>query len=474
MEANRIVISPQPGPQTNFLKRGEDFVFYGGAAGGGKTFSLLLDPLRYITHPLFRGVILRMKATDITRQGGLWEEGSRLYLSIRGTRADKKYLKFLFSRGSTIQFGHFLYEKEFVSWQGTNLSWIGFDELTHFSETKFWYMVSRLRNVGGLPAFVRATCNPDPDHFCARMMEWYIDQKTGYVIKERAGQVRYFRRGASQDALDWYDSHRPMTPERKKKEQWTSFTFIPSKLDDNKILLDADPTYKDRLALMPLVEREQLLYGNWKIKPAPGLYFRKEYFQVIEDASLPEMVKVCRGWDLAASAPDADRPDWTAGVKMGKGTDGKYYVLDLQYVQFPPSGVEALLRNCATADGPECIIRIPQDPGQAGKFQIQYLVNLLSGYSLRTRNTRGDKVTRAGAFSAACSNGLFRVVAAEWNDTFFRQLEQFPPRQGSPDIVDACVEAYYELSLGSRNSLTSIVPPIIINKNEEVFNNVWE
>lgn len=474
MEKNGLtVIRPQPGPQTQFLQAWVDVGIYGGAAGGGKTYALLLDPLRYIAHPYFRGVILRMKSTDITRQGGLWEEGNKLYLPIRGTKADKKYLKFTFKSGSTIQFGHFLYEKEFVSWQGTNLSYVAFDELTHFTETKFWYMFSRLRNVSGIPALIRATCNPDPDHFCANLLEWYIDQQTGYVIKSRAGVVRYFRRRADQDSLEWYDSKKPMTPQKKIKEQWFSFTFIPSKLEDNKILLEADPGYKDRLALMPLVEREQLLYGNWKIKPAPGLYFKKTYFELVEPYSLPEMVKVARGWDLAASTKDSDRPDWTAGVKIGKGSDGKYYVLDLIYVQYAPSGVEAVLKHCASVDGQNCFIRIPQDPGQAGKFQIQYLMTLLSGYPLRTRSTRGDKVMRAGSFSAACANGQVRVVRADWNDIFFRQLEQFPPTKGSPDIVDACVEAFFEVTL-NNSKITSIVKPIIINKNEEILLDVWD
>ena len=144
-------------------------------------------------------------------------------------------------------------------------------------------------------------------------------------------------------------------------------------------------------------------------------------------------------------------PDATAGVKMGRDKEGTIWVLDMVYDRMTPMQVERSIKNCATQDGMHTMIRLPQDPGQAGKSQVAHFAKLLLGYSFRTRVMTGDKVTRAGAFSSAAEHGLIKIVKAEWNDTFLTHLEQFPPEVGSPDIVDASVEAFHELTSGGRN-----------------------
>ena len=89
-----------------------------------------------------------------------------------------------FLSGAKVTFAHMLYEKDKYSWQGSQICFLGFDELCHFSENQFFYMLSRNRSVCGVKPYVRATCNPDVDSWVANFISWWIDQETGYPIPE--------------------------------------------------------------------------------------------------------------------------------------------------------------------------------------------------------------------------------------------------------------------------------------------------
>lgn len=456
------VITPQPGPQTDFLSCPADICVFGGAAGGGKSFSLLLDPLRFVHHPYFSAVIFRRTNPEIVNPGGLWDEAMKIYSGL-GAEGTKHNLTFRFPSGATIKLAHLQYDQDMYSWQGSQICYIGWDEVTHFSASVFWYLFSRQRNPYGIPSLIRATCNPDPDSFVADLISWWIDENTGLPIKERSGKIRYFVR--VNDTLIWDDSKEKLQSEFPRLKP-KSFTFIPSSLKDNKILTEIDENYEANLLAMPTVERERLLSGNWKIRASAGLYFKKSYFSIVEKEDLPMMQLTVRGWDLAAS-PDPKiekakakrEPDSTAAVLMGKDKHGTIYILDLVYGMFTPAQIDKLMLQLAKNDGKLTTIRIPQDPGQAGKYQVRVLAKLLLGYTMRSRVMTGDKVTRAGAFSSACENGLVRVLRAPWNDLFFQHAEAFPPPIGSPDIIDACVEAFDELTKAGRGL---IVKPITI------------
>ena len=138
------VIAPQPGPQTSFLSCRADVIIYGGQAGGGKTWSLLLDPLRHISVPTFRGVIFRRVAPQITNPGGLWDESMTLYPLVGGI-PQRSRLEWSFPGGAKIKFGHMQYEDDKLDWQGSQIPYVGWDEVTHFSEGQFFYLLTRQR-----------------------------------------------------------------------------------------------------------------------------------------------------------------------------------------------------------------------------------------------------------------------------------------------------------------------------------------
>ena len=205
---------------------------------------------------------------------------------------------------------------------------------------------------------------------------------------------------------------------------------------DNPALLQVNPEYLAWLLSLPLLERERLLGGNWKIRPAAGLYFKREWCAVVDQA--PADLDIVRYWDLAATEKtELNDPDWTVGVKFGRDRNGGYWLLDVVRARANPGDVEQLLLNTATQDGKRVQVGFGQDPGQAGKSQAQHLVRALSGFTVKPATESGDKLTRFGPFSAQCRAGNVKILRGPWNDDLFRVLEGFP-ELAHDDEVDAC------------------------------------
>lgn len=441
-------IRPQEGPQTTFLSTAADIAIYGGAAGGGKSWALLAEPIRHIKNPKFGAVIFRRTTTQIRNEGSLWDESNNIYPSIGG-KPKEMTLEWKFPSGASVSMSHLEHEKSVANYQGSQIALELFDELTHFSEAQFFYMLSRNRSTCGVRPYVRATCNPDADSWVAKFIAWWIDQDTGYAIPERSGAIRYFVRVGSK--IIWAD-----TPEELEDYKMPngngdmvpippkSVTFISSKLTDNKVLMEADPGYMANLMSLPLVERERLLGGNWKIRPSSGMYFQRDWVKEI-DIAPHDMVKV-RAWDLAATPLDGTNdPDGTSSVKIGKTPDGKIIILDCTLDHLSPKNVEKKVLRLADDDGHDTTVDLAQDPGQAGKSQIQSYAGLLSEYEIRSSPETGDKITRFSPFSAQAEAGNVYVVRGAWNDTWYTYLEGFPEMKHD-DPVDATSRAYNHLT----------------------------
>jgi hypothetical protein len=259
-------IRPNPGPQTQAFACAADVLIYGGAAGGGKSFLLLTEPLRHVHKTGFGGTIFRRTFPQITQVGGLWDESQAIYRYVGGKPRGGTDLDWTFPSGAKIKFGHLQHEKTKHDYQGGQIAYLGFDELTHFSETQFFYLITRMRSTVVKP-YVRATCNPQPG-WVADLIAWWIDQDSGFPIPERSGHIRHFvRRDVGKgEELVWADTKDELVSqfEGVGEHDTLSFTFIAASLDDNPKLLEKDPGYRARLANQPRVERERLLKGNWK------------------------------------------------------------------------------------------------------------------------------------------------------------------------------------------------------------------
>lgn len=427
-------ISPQKGPQTKFLKSSADVAVYGGAAGAGKTFAVLLEPLYHAHIKEFGAVIFRRNSTMVRNQGGLWDTSMTIYPMIRGANAVPKEttLEWNFQSGATVKFAHLQYDSDVLSWQGAQIPLIIFDELTHFTKAQFWYMLSRNRSTCGVKPYIRATTNPDSTSWVRQLIDWWIDNETGLAIPERSGVLRYFIN--LNDELIWADTKDELLA-RYPGSLPKSFTFVSASIFDNQKLLSADPNYLANLHALPRVERERLLNGNWNIKPASGLYFKRFYFEQVE--AVPANTQKVRYWDRASTKKtESNDPDYTVGLKIEKDNNNILYITDMIRIQESPLGVQTIIKNTAILDGVQTKIGIEEDPGQAGVSEASHLTRLLQGFNVKRNRVTKDKVTRSLPASAQAEAGNIKVLKAHWNEAFFKELESFP--SGShDDIIDA-------------------------------------
>ena len=443
----KIVIKPQVGPQSAFVASQADIVIYGGAAGGGKSYGLLIDPLRHVYNKLFGGVVFRRTSVQIRNQGGLWDESMAIYPYFQA-KPRESFLEWRFPSGMAMGFANLEHEKDVLNYQGSQMPWIGFDELTHFSEFQFFYMLSRNRSTSGVKSRIRATCNPDPDSWVKDFIRWWLDDEGEYARPERSGVIRWFIR--LDEKVIWANTPQEIFavygdgPEIQPK----SFTFIPSKLEDNQILMRSDPQYLGNLLAMSRVDRLRLKEGNWKVRPAAGMIFQRGWFPVVDQVP-GGWIQAVRFWDRAATKPsEANKdPDYTRGLLLYRYPNNRWCVVDLKSMRDTPGQVELFVKNVASQDGQSVKIRSQQDPGSAGVKEAEDFIAMLAGYDVNADTMPKDKLTRAKAVSAQSEWGNVSVLRAPWNEEFFTELENFPEGKHD-DIVDVFSGAFNEMSGG--------------------------
>mgnify|MGYP003289928397 CR=1 FL=1 len=458
-------------------------------------------------------MIFRRNNTQIFTNGGLWDSAMALLPQIGALPRKTPKPQFIFPSGAKVTFDHLERYADCLSYQGSQIVLVAFDELTHFEEEVFWYMFSRIRSDSGIDGYVRCTTNPDPDSWVRTFIDWWIGED-GRAIPERSGKIRWFIRingeciwGDSRMELLRYQfdgeilevdkSHEEtdslflldendtkaqtiITPGKegvlyvitstKEFYQWNgneyrrlnapkSVTFILSTLQDNKILMRNDPSYLANLQSLPLVEQERLLGGNWNIRPAAGMYFPRNKAELIDDVP-DDIVRVVRAWDLAGTEDKKlnnpeDGPAYTAGVMIGKRKSGKIVILDVINQRLNSGDVRNTVHNTAKADKAaykhRYRIRMNQDPGQAGKEQAEQYVKMLSGFSLNIERETGSKETRAEALSSQWTNGNVQVLNRAWTAGYLAHMDGFPDRKFK-DMADASSTGFLELEKMNTHS----------------------
>jgi predicted phage terminase large subunit-like protein len=441
--------TPNPGPQTRFLECGAHEVLYGGAAGGGKSAALVMAPLRWATHPHFKALILRRETTqleeliDLTRQWyprvipgahGVWKGGA---------------FHWGFPAGAKLQLNHCKDPKDAFNYQGKQYQFVGFDELTHFIWDQYQEIKSRVRAAHqGLPRFLRSTSNPggdghewvfkrwgawlDPNFEAPGLTARYAEDGVTKLPPLKSGEVAWIEKRGDVE----YFIPRPLILDPKVH---TSRVFIGAKLSDNRVLMENDPGYARNLADLDPVRRAQLELGDWLVRPAKGLYFKRAWFKLVDEA--PAVAKRVRYWDRAAGeTPDAD---YTVGLKLAR-VGGEYFVEDIVRLQGPPGEVMATVKTTAELDGKQCPQVLELDPGQAGKSEAYSYAQLLAGHTFYFRRPTGDKITRAGPVSAQCHAGNIRVLKRAWTEAFIQEAEGFPEWEHD-DQVDGLSGAFNTL-----------------------------
>ena len=192
-----------------------------------------------------------------------------------------------------------------------------------------------------------------------------------------------------------------------------------------------------------------MLRGNWKARPAAGLFFKPQWFRVFDE--VPGSVEAdVRGWDKAATEPHANNrdPDWTRGVRVARLSQGspvRYLVRDVASIRANPGEVDRLIRNTASQDGRGVAQSLWQDPGQAGVVDIAHARSNLDGYTVYSERASQDKMSYAGPISSASEAGSVGLLRGDWNGAFLSELAAFP-EGGHDDQVDALSLAFRKLS----------------------------
>ena len=231
IKAKEVIFEPNEGPQTDFLAAPETDVLYGGAAGGGKSYAMLVDPLRFAHRAAHRALILRRSMPELRE---LIDKSRELYpKAFPGCRFREVEKIWTFPSGAKLEFGFLERDADVYRYQGQAYSWIGFDEITHLATEFSWnYLSSRLRTTDPeIQPYMRCTANPG-----GAGAHWV---KKRYVHPSEPNESFTGKDGLT----------------RK---------FIPARLDDNPYL-SKDGRYEQMLKALPDVQRKQLLEGDWDI-----------------------------------------------------------------------------------------------------------------------------------------------------------------------------------------------------------------
>ncbi|WP_236762495.1 phage terminase large subunit [Agrobacterium tumefaciens] len=244
-------------------------------------------------------------------------------------------------------------------------------------------------------------------------------------------------------------------PERKCQTYVKGELFFEDPRTEDGELLFPERFPAEEIERLKRAKGSYAYSGQYQQRPAPrsGGMFQRGDFEIVD--AVPAGAKRCRAWDFAATQPKPGKqPDWTVGLRMAYH-GGIFYVEDVRRDRWSPADVEKNLKSTATQDGLLVRIRMPEDPGAAGKSDAATKLKLLAGYNVAAIRPTGEKSVRAKPASAQAEAGNVKLVRGVWNETFLDEVCSFPNAQHD-DQVDAFADALNELALGSTYTLANV------------------
>lgn len=384
-----LVIEPHPGPQSAFLASPATIRIYGGAAGGGKTWALLIDALgRALSTPGWSGLVCRSLLARMTDGGGaIWAEAHRVF-EHTGAEPNEGSHIFKWPNGSTLTFRQIINNRSM--WNGASFDWIGIEELQEVEISDLVLALTRLRSTKGISPTLAATCNPKRGHGLVEWISWYL-LPNGEPDPARSGVVRWFARSKSTDAMVFAGTAAEAEllagqPAGVAK----SYTYVRALLEDNPSLC-ATPDYLANILVQGRTVTAQLHRGNWLVGGEDLGPLRRERWEFTA-APLAPIARWCRAWDTAATRPSpGSEPDYTMGPLVAVDVAGRIYFAGLEACREDTPLRDRLIARTAELDGSGVTQLHKQSPGDAGKSDVHHTRALLQVGGGETRAVREAK-----------------------------------------------------------------------------------
>jgi len=337
----KIVFKPNPGPQEEFLAAPEKEVLYGGAAGGGKSYAMLVDLLRFASNPNHRALLLRRTLGELTE---LIDQSRRIYpRAFPGSKFKESKSTWVFSSGATATFSYVDKDSDVTRYQGQSFSWIGIDELGHYPSPYVWnYLRSRLRTTDpDIETYMRASANP------GGMGGWWI--KKMFIDPAIPNDPFWATDIDTGKTLKYGPSH------ARANEPLFQRKFIPARLTDNPYLMHSGE-YEAMLLSLPEVERRRLLEGDWDVAEGAAFFEFDRLIHVVEPFEIPTNWPRIRAADYGFSSPscvlwaavDWDSNLWIYRELYKKGLTGEDLadlIIQLEALD-PPMQISVLDKSC--------------------------------------------------------------------------------------------------------------------------------
>lgn len=370
--------------------------FYGGAAGGGKSDALLMSALQYFDIPGYSGILLRRTFRELSMPSAILDRSQSWLKPTDAVWRPKQYT-WVSPQGGRLTFGYLDHESDVYQYDSAEFQFIGFDELTQFTEFQYTFMFGRLRRLKGMsvPLRMRSASNPGG--------VGHIWCKNRFVKNTERGRI-----------------------------------FVPAKMTDNAHLDVAE--YNASLEELDEVTKAQRRDGDWDAE-FKGAMFKRSWFTKYVRTAPIDAISV-RFWDLASTE---GRGDYTVGTKLSKTENGLIYVSDVIRGQFGPLEVEQTLLATAVKDGEDVAVRIEQEPGSAGKLTIHNYMKLLAGFDVKGVPSTGSKLSRYKPMAAQAEVGNIVLVDGPWNSAWIDEICAVPESKHD-DQADSAAGGYNELS----------------------------
>ena len=440
-----IELIPQPRQKT-FLNFNADpivdIVIYGGAFFGGKTWALEMSailPTSKLDNPKYGAVIFRRTMTEITMEGGLWDESQNIYPYFGGDPVRSPSYQWRFPSGAKITFAHLQYEQTAERWLGGQSAFYGFDQLESFTSKQFFGIVSRNRSGSGIRPIVRANCNPKPRSWLKNFLQWWIDEETGLAIEERSGAVRWMLNIGSN--IHWFDTEQEAKDfginevgMKEDEARPMSVAFVPATMDDNQIGLQKDPTYKAKIMGLPEVERIRNRYGNWNIDEAVHGILKRSWFQHY-GAPPAHSFGIYQSWDTAQKT--AKKNDYSVCTTWMAGGDGTMYLLDVWRGRAEYPELKQVFRQLHKKWNPEATLIEDANHGTALLQDDLDLPNC-SRIGITPKGTKEQRMSRVSVLYEA--GRIKHPDDADWLTEYEDELATFPMSVIHDDQVDSTTQ----------------------------------